>query len=107
MPSIQDFSKWDGTPFFSGFPKGGRQTYVVKMDEAGGFLAYGVIGSNNQFVFEVRGVGVNELDAFLAEMNAEGSAITYDNPPLETQTGGDKPPSTGPTGIKPRPLALP
>ena len=103
MPPIQDFSKWDGTPFFNGFPQGGRRTYVVKMNEAGDFLAYGVIEPNEQYVFRVRGVGAKELDAFLAEMNTEGSAITHGPPPFESQTGGDKPPSTGPTGVKPRP----
>lgn len=100
MPQIQDFSKWDATPFFDGYPKEGRRVYVVKTSEEGAFLAYGVMESSQQFVFRVRGDGQGELDRFEAQMRAEGASITHGPPPFETQTGGDKPPTRDPSGAK-------
>ncbi len=100
MPSIQEFSSWDGTPFFQGYPAEGRRAYVVKNNEGGDFLAYGVIEPSNHLVFRVHGTDTSQLEKFVAEMRAEGSAVTYGAPPFETQTGGDKPPASGPSGIK-------
>lgn len=105
MPSIQEFSSWNGTPFFQGSPEGGRRAYVVRTDEGEGFLAYGVIEPSNQFVFRVHGTDESQLEKFVAEMRAEGAGVTYGAPPFEQQTGGDKPPTKDPSGIKkPRPM---
>jgi hypothetical protein len=100
LPPFQDFSKWDGTSFFKDDSNGGRRVYVVKKNEQGVFDAYGVIEPNNQFVFRVRGTSASELEKFVAEMKIEHAPVTYGTPPFETQTGGDKPPPTGPVGAK-------
>ncbi len=104
MPPIQDFSSWDGTPFFKDAPVEGRPAYVVRQGDRGDFLAYGAIDQSKQVVFRVSGTGASQQEKFLAEMQVEHATVTYGPPPFETQTT-DKPPSTGgPTGIKkPRP----
>jgi hypothetical protein len=99
LPPIQDFSKWDGTPFFQGYPAEGRRVYVVKTNEEGAFLAYGVMEPSQQFVFRVQGTG-SELGRFETQVTAEGASITHGPPPFETQTGGDKPPTRDPSGAK-------
>jgi hypothetical protein len=100
LPPIQDFSQWNGAPFFKGAPEEGRRVYVVKTSEEGDFLAYGVIEPGQQYVFRVRGVGESELERFLAQMTVERAAVTHGPPPFETNTGGDKPPTKGPAGTK-------
>lgn len=100
QPSMQDFSKWDGTPFFKGYPAEGRRAYVVKTSEEGAFLAYGVIEPGQQFVFRIRGSSQSEVERFEAQMRAEGASITHGPPPFDIQTGGDKPPTKDPSGAK-------
>jgi hypothetical protein len=99
LPPIQDFSKWDGTPFFKGYPTQGRRVYLVKTGEEGAFLAYGVVEPSPQYVFRVSGSAA-EQGRFEAEMRAEGASITHGPPPFETQTPGDKPPTKDPSGAK-------
>jgi len=50
---VQDFSRWNGTPFFEGHPKQGRRVYLDRREDK--FVAYGVIEPNPQCVFQVRG----------------------------------------------------
>jgi hypothetical protein len=105
MPPIQEFSSWNGTPFFEGYLKEGRHAYVIRTDEGEGFLAYGVLDPSNQCVFRVHGTEESQLEKFVAEMRVEGAAVTYGAPPFDIQTGGDKPPTKDPSGIKkPRPM---
>lgn len=100
LPPVQDFSRWDGTPFFKDAPAEGRRVYVVRTSEEGAFLAYGVIEPDQRYVFRVRGDNEGELERFLEQMKAEDAAVTHGPPPFETNTGGDKPPPKGPAGHK-------
>lgn len=103
LPSIQEFSSWDGTPFFKGHPEEARQVYIVMTSEKGDFLAYGVVNPSQRFVFRVRGAGESQLERFEAELKAEKATVTRGPPPFEVQTGGDKPPSKGSAGTKGKP----
>src|SRR5947209_1744872 len=93
--AVQDFSKWNGQPFFGGAPPHGRHVYIVR-NEDGSFLAYGTLDGTRRLLFEVRGANEKELHRFLAEMKAEGAKVTYGAPPFDTGTGGD-PPTSGST----------
>lgn len=102
---VQDFSRWDGTPFFAGHPEQGRHVYLDKREE--GFMAYGVIDPTPRYVFRVRGDNEDELNRFLAQMKDERAQMTRGLPPFEVKTGGDKPPPTentppGYRGSKPK-----
>lgn len=100
LPPVQEFSSWDGTPFFQDASAEGRRVYVVRTSEEGEFLAYGVVEPDQKYVFRVHGANEGELDRFLAQMKAEGASVTHGPPPFETNTGGDKPPPKGPAGTK-------
>jgi hypothetical protein len=96
----QDFSKWNGEPFFAGYPEQGRRAYLMKANTDGAFFAYGVVQSLQRVVFVVRGSNQAEQDRFTAQMKSEGAPVTPGSPPYDTQTGGDKPPPGGtPPGI--------
>lgn len=89
---VQDFSRWDGTPFFTGHPEQGRRVYLDRREE--GFMAYGVIEPEPRYVFRVRGANKEELQRFIQQVKAEGADITHGPPPFEVKTGGDKPPTS-------------
>lgn len=97
---VQEFSSWDGTPFFEGYPEQGRRVYLDRQED--GFMAYGVIEPKPQCVFQVHGSNEEELKRFLAEVKAEHAHVTRGLPPFEVKTGGDKPPDTDltPPGYK-------
>jgi len=97
--SVQDFSRWDGTPFFTGYPKKGRRVYLDRREDK--FTAYGVVEPSPQCVFQARGTS-EELERFLAQVKDEGAQVTHGPPPFEVKTGGDKPPTSGGTqqGVK-------
>lgn len=92
---IQDLSRWDGTPFFTGYPEQGRRIYLDRREE--GFMAYGVIEPDPQYVFRVRGANEEELNRFLAQAKEESAQVILGPPPFEVKTGGDKPPTSGST----------
>jgi hypothetical protein len=85
----QDFSTWDGTPFFEGYPEEGRRVYIVKSREEGTFTAYGALDDQQHAIFLVQGTLV-QLDRFVAQVKAEGARVTHGLPPFDTNTGGDK-----------------
>ena len=85
----QDFSDWDGRPFYEGQPSEGRHVYIIVSEEQGAFVAFGLMDGSQAVLFKVRGK-VEELQRFLAEMQAEGAEVTYGAPPYNTNTGGDK-----------------
>jgi hypothetical protein len=97
---VQDFSRWDGTPFFSGHPEAGRRVYLDRRED--GFLAYGVIEPDPRYVFRVQGTDKEELRRFLEQVKKEGAQVTHGMPPFEVKTGGDKPPTSSgtPTGYQ-------
>lgn len=95
----QDFSTWNGKPFFDGYPEEGRHVYIVKSREQGIFTAYGALDDRKQVVFVVRGT-LAQLDSFVAQVKAEGARVTYGLPPFDTNTGGDKSTSTSRPGIQ-------
>ena len=95
----QDFSTWDGKPFFEGYPEEGRHVYVIKSREQGGFTAYGALDAQEQVIFVVRGT-LAQLDSFVAQVKAEGARVTHGPPPFDTNTGGDKAGGTSRPGIK-------
>ena len=86
----QDFSHWDGTAFFEGHPRERRHVYLDKHED--GFLAYGVIDPDPQYVFLVRGHNEQELQRFLAQIGEEQARVSDGPPPIEVKVGGDKPP---------------
>ena len=88
----QEFSKWDGTPFFEGYAAEGRHVYILLADEGRKFTAFGVVEALRRIVFKVTGTKA-ELERFLEQMKAEGAQVTYGAPPFDTKTGGDKPTS--------------
>ena len=94
----QDFSTWDGTPFFEGSLEEGRHVYIVKSLEQGGFTAYGALDDQPWALFVVRGT-LAQLDAFVAQVEQEGAQVTYGLPPFDTNTGGDKATTTSRPGL--------
>ncbi|MFP2925389.1 hypothetical protein ACLESO_09250 [Pyxidicoccus sp. 3LG] len=97
-------SRWNGRPFFKGYPEEGRHVYVVKSRRRGRFTAYGVLDEEGRVLFEVRGP-LARYDDFEARVEAEGALVTFGLPPFETNTAGDKAPTTSRPGIrKPRPV---
>lgn len=94
----QDFSAWDGTPFFEGQPEKGRHVYIVRSKKEGTFTAYGALDGQAQVIFEVRGT-LADLDRFVAQVKTEGAKLTY-GPPLDTNPVGDKAGGTSRPGIK-------
>jgi hypothetical protein len=94
----QDFSTWDGTPFFEGYPEEGRHVYIVKSREQGSFTAYGALDDQQQAIFEVQGT-LAQLDDFVAQVEKEGAKVTYGLPPFDTNTGGDKATTTSRPGL--------
>ncbi|HZH14544.1 MAG TPA: hypothetical protein VE057_09320 [Archangium sp.] len=98
-PEAQDFSTWDGTPFFEGYPEEGRHVYLVKSREQDSFTAYGALDDPQQVIFVVRGT-LAQLDSFVSQVKAEGARVTHGPPPFDTNTGGDKAGSTSRPGIK-------
>lgn len=88
-PRSQDFSEWDGTPFFQDVSSEGRRVYVLRSEADGSFTATGRLDVSSEDLFTVRG-RLEDLDRFLEEMKVEGAAVTYGAPPLDTATGGDK-----------------
>jgi hypothetical protein len=95
----QDFSTWDGKPFFEGYPEEGRHVYIVKSREEGSFTAYGALDDQQQVIFVFQGT-LAQLDRFVAQAQAEGAQVTYGPPPTDTNTGGDKAGSTSRPGVK-------
>lgn len=95
----QDFSTWDGTPFFEGQPEKGRHVYIVKSREEGTFTAYGALDDQEQVIFEVGGT-LADLDRFVTQVKSEGARVTYGPPPFDTNTVGDKAGGTSRPGIK-------
>ncbi len=93
-PRAQDFSDWDGTPFFEGYPSEGRRVYIVMSEEGARFEAYGRLDGSNEDLFKVQGRG-EERERFLEVVRGEGAAVTYELPPYDTGTGGDKGASSG------------
>lgn len=85
----QDFSTWDGTPFFEGYSEEGRHVYIVKSRETGNFTAYGALDDQQQGIFVVQG-RLTQLEDFVVQVEREGSQVTYGLPPFDTNTGGDK-----------------
>ncbi|HEX5750687.1 MAG TPA: hypothetical protein VFZ09_30955 [Archangium sp.] len=85
----QDFSTWDGSPFFEGHPEEGRHVYIVKSREEGTFTAYGALDDQQQVIFIVQGT-LAQLDRFVAQVKSEGARVTRGLPPFDTNTGGDK-----------------
>ncbi|WP_199243295.1 hypothetical protein [Vitiosangium sp. GDMCC 1.1324] len=94
----QDFSTWDGTPFFEGYPEEGRHVYIVKSRAQGNFTAYGALDDQDQAIFVVQGT-LAQLDAFVAQVEKEGAQVTYGLPPFDTNTGGDKAETTSRPGL--------
>jgi len=94
----QDFSTWDGTPFFEGQPEEGRHVYIVKSRADGSFTAYGALDDQQQVIFVVKGTFA-QLDDFLAQMKKEGVRVTHGLPPFDTNTGGDKASGTSRPGL--------
>ncbi|WNZ62082.1 hypothetical protein QEG98_40755 [Myxococcus sp. MxC21-1] len=87
---VQEFSEWNGQPFFDGYPPKGRVVYIVKSEETETFKAYGAMDDSTQAIFAVQG-SLSELDGFVAQMNIEGARVLYQLPPFstDTNTGGD------------------
>ncbi|MFL5345704.1 MAG: hypothetical protein ACJ8AT_12990 [Hyalangium sp.] len=94
----QDFSTWDGTPFFEGHPEEGRHVYIVKSREEGTFTAYGALDDRQQVIFVVQGT-LAQLDRFVAQVKSEGARVTHGLPPFDTNTGGDKASDTSRPGF--------
>ncbi len=88
-PKVLDLSEWDGTPFYQGAPLEGRRVYIVKSEEAGTFLAFGMLEGSREVLFKVRG-RLEDEERFLAQVRSEGAAVTFGAPPLDTNTGADK-----------------
>ena len=99
MLEAQDFSTWDGKPFFDGYPEEGRHVYIVKTQEHERFTAYGALDDQQQVIFVVRG-SLGQLDGLVAQVKAEGARVTHGLPPIDTNTGGDKSTSTSRPGIQ-------
>ncbi|WP_395850888.1 hypothetical protein [Cystobacter fuscus] len=95
---VQDFSTWDGTPFFEGYPEEGRHVYIVKSRAEGSFTAYGALDDQQQVIFELKGT-LAQLDSFEAQVKKEEAQVTYGLPPFDTNTGGDKAVSTSRPGL--------
>lgn len=100
-PLELDFSQWDGKPFFENQPQEGQHFYMVERAH-GAFLAYGFAKPQPRYLFLVRGANADERQRFLAQMKTEGALLADGTPPVETKSGGEKPPPpTGtPSGYK-------
>lgn len=96
---VQDFSTWDGEPFFEGYPEEGRHVYIVKSREEESFTAYGVMDGQTEVIFEIKGP-LAQLDRFVEQVSSEGAQVTYGLPPSDTNTGGDKAGTNSRPGIK-------
>lgn len=85
--SRSDFSNWNGQPYFQGQPREGRHVYIVVSADT--FVAFGLMDGSERTLFEVQGQKA-ELPRFLDEMRLEGADVTFEPPPINTNTGGDK-----------------
>ncbi|HLL54388.1 MAG TPA: hypothetical protein VK447_12615 [Myxococcaceae bacterium] len=94
---MQDFSSWNGEPFFTEGPPEERVVYILRVGDEGAFRAFGTLESAPRILFEVRGTTEDELQRFTAQMKVEGARVKFGAPPFDTNTGGDKPTS----GTKP------
>lgn len=85
--SRSDFSNWNGKPYFEEQPREGRHVYIVVSADT--FVAFGLMDDSEQTLFEVQGQKA-DLSRFLDEMRLEGAEVTFEPPPINTNTGGDK-----------------
>ncbi len=97
---MQDFSNWNGEPFFTEGAPGERVVYIVRVGEEGAFRAFGALESAQRILFAVRGTTEAELQRFVAQMKTEGARVKFGAPPFDTNTGGDKPTSGSKPGRK-------
>jgi hypothetical protein len=103
-PTILDFNKWNGEPFWSGVPKDGRTAYVSPGSGEEDFVAYGCHVPTRRTVFVVRGANDAELARFTEQMRKEGAGVVEGVPPFggDSQSSDKPPPPPGsPTGLKP------